>query len=87
MALNNTTLTYAISNFATEFDVGATTNITPPVETTGSATYLFMDGEMMLVSDVPVSKHVRDRKGATVEVDTPAGGKAYTVRKVEWRAA
>jgi len=27
-----------------------------------------------------------NRKGATVEVDTPAGGKAYTVRKIEWRA-
>jgi transcription elongation factor GreA len=30
---------------------------------------------------------IGNRKGATVEVDTPAGGKAYTVRNVEWRAA
>jgi len=29
---------------------------------------------------------IGNRKGATVEVDTPAGGKAYKVRKVEWRA-
>jgi transcription elongation factor GreA len=29
---------------------------------------------------------IGNRKGATVEVDTPAGGKAYTVRNVEWRA-
>jgi transcription elongation factor GreA len=28
---------------------------------------------------------IGNRKGATVEVETPAGGKAYTVRNVEWR--
>ncbi len=70
MALNNTTLTYAISNFATEFDVGATTNITPPLETTGSATYLFIDGEMMLVSAVPVSKRVKVVRGVLGTIAT-----------------
>ena len=30
---------------------------------------------------------IGNRKGATVEVETPAGGKAYKVRKIEWRAA
>ncbi len=30
---------------------------------------------------------IGNRKGATVEVETPAGGKAYTVRKIEWRTA
>ena len=29
---------------------------------------------------------IGNRKGATVEVETPAGGKAYKVRKVEWLA-
>ena len=28
---------------------------------------------------------IGNRKGATVEVETPSGGKAYTVRKIEWR--
>ncbi len=63
MALNNTTLTYAINNYQTEFDLGATTNVTPPVLTTGSSTYLFIDAEMVLVTDVPVSKHVRVVRG------------------------
>jgi transcription elongation factor GreA len=28
---------------------------------------------------------IGNRQGATVEFETPAGGKAYTVRKIEWR--
>jgi transcription elongation factor GreA len=42
-------------------------------------------GKISLIS--PLARAlIGNRKGATVEVDTPAGGKAYTVRKIEWRA-
>jgi len=42
-------------------------------------------GKISLTS--PVARAlIGNRKGATVEVETPAGAKAYTVRKVEWRA-
>jgi len=29
---------------------------------------------------------IGNRKGATVEFETPSGGKAYKVKKIEWRA-
>ncbi len=41
------------------------------------------DGKISITS--PVARAlIGNRTGATVEVDTPAGGKAYRVRKIEW---
>jgi hypothetical protein len=64
MAINATTLSAAITDYQTQFAVGSTTGMTPPVQTTGSGlTYLLCESEMMQVTAVPVSGTVQVVRG------------------------
>jgi hypothetical protein len=64
MAINNTTLSGAVTAYATQFAVVSTTNITAPVLTTGAGmTWLFVENELMWVTGVPVSGTVQVSRG------------------------
>jgi hypothetical protein len=68
MALNSTTLLYAMSSYIMELDVVSATGITAPNFTAGSGiTYLFIGNEMMQVSAVTGThiKVVRGQLGTT----------------------
>src|SRR5271154_3449029 len=64
MAITASTLSGAITAYATQFALSSTTGVTAPVLTTGSgATYLYCEAEMMAVTAVPVSGTVQVVRG------------------------
>lgn len=64
MAITGTTLSGAITAYATQFAVASTTGITAPVTTTGSGvTLLYVEAELMYVTGVPVSGVVQVIRG------------------------
>ncbi len=64
MAITATTLSGAITPYATQFALASTTGVLAPVSTTGSgATYLLCEAEMMFVTAVPVSGTVQVIRG------------------------
>ena len=75
MAINNTTLTYAITQNATTFAIGSTTNVVAPTATTGAGSYLYVGSEFMQVVAIPavgMVTVVRGAGGSLAEAHTAA---------------
>jgi len=64
MAISSTTMSGAVTAYQTQFGVASTTNITPPVFTTGAGfTLLYCEAELMLAYAVPVAGTVQVVRG------------------------
>ncbi len=73
MAINNTTLTAAITGYDTKIFVASTTNITAGILSTSSTgrTLLYIDNELMTVNRVPTAGVVYVERGVAGTVAAP----------------